>query len=61
MGKFFPCKIIIIQKTGAQCGHASAMVMKKLYTTHRNLLDAWEESGQAKITVRADTVKEMVS
>ncbi|GMH34050.1 hypothetical protein BSKO_01884 [Bryopsis sp. KO-2023] len=47
-------------KTAAQCGHAAAMVVKKLLTEgNKNLFTIWEECGQPKVVVKAQSRDEM--
>lgn len=41
-------------KIAAQCAHA-AVAAYKAATKHSKILQAWEESGQAKITVKVCT------
>ncbi|XP_076383581.1 peptidyl-tRNA hydrolase 2, mitochondrial [Megalopta genalis] len=41
-------------KIAAQCAHAAVSAYKAA-TKHPKILDAWEESGQAKITVKVDS------
>ncbi|XP_031834923.1 peptidyl-tRNA hydrolase 2, mitochondrial [Nomia melanderi] len=41
-------------KVAAQCAHA-AVAAYKAATKHPKILQAWEESGQAKITVKVDS------
>lgn len=52
---------MIIFFTAAQCGHASAMVVKKLLTEGKGkLFKAWEEMGQRKVVLKAPSREEMV-
>lgn len=45
----------------AQCGHAAAMVVKKLLTQGKGkLFKAWEDLGQRKVVLKATSKEEMV-
>ncbi|KAK2078616.1 hypothetical protein QBZ16_003456 [Prototheca wickerhamii] len=42
-------------KIGAQCAHAAVAVVERVADSQPHVLDAWEENGQAKICLRADS------
>ena len=47
-------------KIGAQCAHAAVAVVERVADSQPHILDAWEENGQAKICLRADSTATLV-
>ena len=47
-------------KIGAQCAHAAVAVVERVADSQPHVLDAWEENGQAKICLRADSTATLV-
>lgn len=47
-------------KIGAQCAHAAVAVVERVAESQPHILDAWEENGQAKICLRADSTTTLV-
>lgn len=46
-------------KTGAQCAHAAIMCYEKAAKQQPDLLSAWLNTGQPKIVLRAESLKEI--
>lgn len=46
-------------KIAAQCGHAVSILMKRLMTSRRALLKAWEQCGQPKVALKVSTKVEL--
>lgn len=46
-------------KVAAQCCHATLAAYKEMVLSNPKVLECWEESGQAKITLKVPDEKEM--
>ncbi|KAK2462073.1 hypothetical protein APHAL10511_006536 [Amanita phalloides] len=68
-GYMEPCKLVLIVRTdlgmtpgkvAAQCAHATLACYKTLMKKNPKLIQHWEHTGQAKITLKADSEEQLL-